>query len=215
MRNTEQARNITRNRHGTWKWFGLLLLITTSYFLLSAFTGCATTKTVIKKGFGFSGIKKVAVLKFSGNGGDAVANEFIRQFLSSGVNVIDKTSAETVADLKSFGVDAIISGSVVEFNPSNKLLVFKEKGDIVISDRAYPISGTTVMPSGSAFGIEDANVYSVSASVSVSAKITDTATGEVVWSGSESYEALDISTAVGLVVASLKKSLKPYWKELQ
>ncbi|HAX61292.1 MAG TPA: hypothetical protein DCX95_01855 [Elusimicrobia bacterium] len=193
-------------------WFYLLPF---TFYLLPFFSGCATTKTVVKKGFTFSGIKKVAVLKFSGNGGAAVSNEFIRQFLAAGINVVDKTDVEVISDAKSLGADAIISGNVVEFNPSNKLLIFKEKGDIVISDRVYPISGTTVLPSGSAFGLEDANVYSVSASVSVSAKITDIATGEVVWSDSNSYEALDINTAVGLVVGSLKKSLKPYWKELQ
>jgi hypothetical protein len=178
------------------------------------FTGCATTKTVVKKGFDFSNIKKVAVLKFSGNGGEAVANEFIRQFLASGISVIDRSGDETV-DLKTVGVDVVVSGNVVEFNPSNKLLIFKEKGDIVISDRVYPISGTTVLPSGSAFGLEDANVFSVSASVSVSAKMTDTMTGEVVWSDSNSYEALDINTAVGLVASSFTRSLKKYWKELQ
>jgi len=197
----------------SWKWCCLLLFI--FYILPAFFISCASTKTVVKKGFNFSGIKKVAVLKFSGNGGDAVSNEFIRQFLASGINVIDKTDVEVIADAKSLGVDAIISGSVVEFNPSNKLLIFKEKGDIVISDRVYPISGTTVMPSGSALGLEDANVYSVSASVSVSAKMTDTATGEIVWSDSNSYEALDINTAVGLIVSSFKKSFKRYWKELQ
>ena len=198
---------------GDWKKF--LLLSAICCLLSAVFSGCASTKTVAKKGFDFSSIKKVAVLKFSGNGGAAVVNEFIRQFLSAGINVVDKTDVEVIADAKSLGVDAVISGNVVEFNPSNKLLIFKEKGNIVLSDRAYPISGTTVMPSGSAFGLEDANVYSVSASVSVSAKMTDTATGEVVWSDSNSNEALDINTAVGLVVSSFKRSLKKYWKELQ
>lgn len=198
------------------KNFGFLFIIFNLSFLIFNwfFIGCASTKTAVKKGFNFSSIKKIAVLKFSGSGGEAVANEFIRQFLASGVIVIDKSNTENV-DIKSLGVDAVISGNVVEFNPSNKLLVFKEKGKITISDRAYPISGTTVLPTGSAFGLEDANVFSVSASVSVSAKMTDTATGEVVWSDSNSYEALDINTAVGLVVSSLKKSLKPFWKELQ
>ena len=197
------------------KSFGFLFIIFnfTFYIFNCFFSGCVTTKTVVKKGYDFSNIKKIAVLKFSGIGGEAVANEFIRQFLASGISVIDRSGTETV-DSKSLGVDAVISGNVVEFNPSNKLLIFKEKGDIVISDRAYPISGTTVLPTGSAFGLEDANVFSVSASVSVSAKMTDTTTGEVVWSDSNSYEALDINTAVELITSSFKSSLKKYWKEL-
>ncbi|MEW6556627.1 MAG: hypothetical protein AB1349_04640 [Elusimicrobiota bacterium] len=205
-------KNVKLKIKNYWKWFYLLPF---TFYLLPAFFGCATTKTVIKKGYDFSSIKKIAVLKFSGDGGDAVSNEFIRQFLSAGLNVIDRTDIQNISDTKSLGVDAIISGNVIEFNPSNKLLVFKEKGKIVISDKAYPISGTTVLPTGSAFGLEDANVFTVSASVSISAKITDGLTGEVVWSDSKSYEALDINTAVGLVVSSLKKSLKPFWKELQ
>jgi len=197
------------------KSFGFLFIIFNFIFYIfnCFFSGCATTKTVVKKGYDFSNIKKIAVLKFSGIGGEAVANEFIRQFLASGISVIDRSGTETV-DSKSLGVDAVISGNVVEFNPSNKLLIFKEKGDIVISDRAYPISGTTVLPTGSAFGLEDANVFSVSASVSVSAKMTDATTGEVVWSDSNSYEALDINTAVELITSSFKSSLKKYWKEL-
>jgi len=197
------------------KSFGFLFIIFNFIFYIfnCFFSGCATTKTVVKKGYDFSNIKKIAVLKFSGIGGEAVANEFIRQFLASGISVIDRSGTETV-DSKSLGVDAVISGNVVEFNPSNKLLIFKEKGDIVISDRAYPISGATVLPTGSAFGLEDANVFSVSASVSVSAKMTDTTTGEVVWSDSNSYEALDINTAVELITSSFKSSLKKYWKEL-
>lgn len=191
-----------------------LFLLSIFYFLLSTFTGCAATKTVVKKGYDFSNVKKIAVLKFSGNGGEALSNEFISQFLASGISVIDRSGTETV-DLKTLGVDAVISGNVIEFNPSNKLLIFKDKGGIVISDRVYPISGTTVLPTGSAFGLEDANVFSVSASLSVSAKMTDTATGEVVWSDSNSYEALDMNTAVVLVASSFKKSLKKYWKELQ
>jgi hypothetical protein len=185
------------------------------FCILIILTGCASTMTVVKKGYNFSNIKKVAVLRFSGPGGTALSNEFIRQFLSSGISVIDRTDIETAVDARSLNVDAVVSGNVVEFNPSNKLLVFKEKGNIVISDRVFPISGSTVLPSGTAFGMEDANVFSVSASVTAYAKMIDTSTGEVVWSDSKSYEALDINTAVGLVASSLKKSLKPSWKELQ
>lgn len=214
MKNTGHTGDRIQNRRGNpTRFYPLLPVICCSLYVI--FTGCATPNTVVKKGYDFSGIKKVAVLKFSGNGGSAVANEFIRQFLSAGIDVLDKTDAESVADPKTLGVDAVISGNVVEFNPSNKLLIFKDKGSLVLSNTAYPISGTTVLPSGSAFGLEDANVYSVSASVSVSAKMTDAAKNEVVWSDSNSYEALDINTAVGLVASSFKKSLKKYWKELQ
>ncbi|MDD5687033.1 MAG: hypothetical protein PHE88_04265 [Elusimicrobia bacterium] len=183
--------------------------------LVTAFTGCASNKAVVKKDFSFSNIKKIAILKLSGNGGEAVSNELIRQFISAGISVVDRTDVEYINDIKSLGVDAVVSGNVLEFNPSNKLLIFKDKGNVIISDKVYPISGTTVSPSGSALGIEDASVFSVSASVSISAKITDVSLGEVVWSDSESYEALDINTAIGITVGSLKKSLKTIWKELQ
>ncbi|MFH1540345.1 MAG: hypothetical protein ABID79_00590 [Elusimicrobiota bacterium] len=190
-----------------------LLLFTIYCLLFAVFTGCAT-KAVVKKDYNFSAIKKVAVFKFSGNGGEAVSNEFIRQFLASGVNVVDRTS-DVMANAKSLNVDAVVSGHVTEFNPSNKLLIFKEHGDIVIANRVYPISGTTVTSTGSSFGLEDANVYSVSASVSISVKMTDIVTDEIVWSDSNCYEALDINTAVKLLASSFKKSLKRYWKELE
>lgn len=40
MRNTEQTRNTTRNRHGSFNWFYFLLL-PAAYFLLPAFSDCA------------------------------------------------------------------------------------------------------------------------------------------------------------------------------
>jgi len=178
-------------------------------------TGCMSARSVVKKNYNFSAVKKVAVLKFSGPGGDAVSNEFIRQFLEAGINVVDKTDTVFVHDLKSLQVDAVVGGNVVEFNPSSKFLVFKDKGNVILSDRTVPISGTTVLPTVNAFGLEDANVYSVSASVTVSAKMLDAGTGEVVWSDSGSYEGLDINTAVEVVISSFRRSLKPFWKELQ
>ncbi|OQA91155.1 MAG: hypothetical protein BWY26_01145 [Elusimicrobia bacterium ADurb.Bin231] len=177
--------------------------------------GCSASRVVVKKNFNFSSIKKVAVLKFSGSGGEAVSNEIIRQLLGAGIGVVDRTDSLFIQDLKSLDVDAVISGSVVEFNPSSKLLVFKDKGNLILTDRTVPISGTTVLPSVNAFGLEDANVFSVSASVSVSAKMLHAHSGEVVWSDSRSYEGLDINTAIEIVVNAFRKSLKIYWKELQ
>ena len=179
------------------------------------FIGCGGTRSVVKKGFDFSNIKKVAVLRFTGAGGEVISNEFMKQFLSAGISVIDRTDITSVVDTKSLNVDAVVSGTVAEFNPSSKMLVFKDKGNVIISDKVYPISGTTVVPSGSAFGIEDANVYSVSASVAVSAKMLDATNGEVIWSGSNSYESLDLTSAASAVVSSLKGSLKQYWPALQ
>jgi len=177
--------------------------------------GCMSTRSVVKKNYNFSAIRKVAVLRFSGSGGDAVSNEFIRQFIESGISVIDKTDSFYVQDLRSLGVDAVVGGNVVEFNPASKLLVFKDKGNIMITDRAVPISGTTVLPTVNAFGLEDANVFSVSASATISAKMLDASTGEVVWSDSGTYEGLDINTAIEIVITSFKRSLKPFWRELQ
>ena len=191
------------------------LLIIQIFFAALFLSGCMTTRSVVKKNYNFSAIKRVAVLKFSGPGGDAVSNEFIRQFLEAGISVVDKTDTVYVQDLKSLGVDAVVGGNVVEFNPSSKLLIFKDSGNIMITDRAVPISGTTVLPTVNAFGLEDANVFSVSASVTVSAKMLDAAAGEVIWSDSGSYEGLDINTAIEIVTTSFKRSLKPFWKELQ
>lgn len=178
-------------------------------------SGCMSTRSVVKKNYNFSLIRKVAVLKFSGPGGDAVSNEFIRQFIEANISVIDKTDTVYVQDMKALGVDAVVGGNVIEFNPSSKLLVFKNNGNMMITDRVVPISGTTVLPTVNAFGLEDANVFSVSASVTISAKMLDAASGEVVWSNSGTYEGLDINTAIEIVISSFKRSLKPFWKELQ
>ena len=200
------------------KNLGLILIFIFNFvFLISNWfiSGCASTKPVVKSGYNFSNIKKVAVLKFTGTGGVNISNEFISQLLASGINVVDRTDIENITDIKLSGVDAVISGNVIEYNPSSKLLVFKDKNNVIISDRVYPIGGTTVVQDGTVLGTNDANIFSVSSSVSVFAKIIDVSTVEVVWSDTKSYEALDLTTAIGQIVYSFKKALKQDWKDLK
>ncbi len=62
------------------------------------FQGCAS-RSAILKGYDFTQIKRIAVLDFSGqepNSGKIVADEFVRQFMFKGIDVVDRKTAGNV-----------------------------------------------------------------------------------------------------------------------
>jgi hypothetical protein len=176
--------------------------------LLPAFcflSGCASSRMTVKPGYDFSKIKKISVGSFVGPGGSAVSDEFVRLLIGSGISIVDA---------KHTG-DVTLSGSVTEYRPGDKLMVFL--GDtsvagangqtVVMNNPIINLSGSQVSPLGPAMGVPNTQVVSVSATVGVIARLVDTPTGSVVWADSLSYEGLDIQSALQGTVGSLVRSL--------
>lgn len=146
------------------------------------------------------------MLPFEGNGGSAIANEFIRQLLAEGFEISDRAQ----------GVDAVLSGAVTTYKPGEKLMVVLGHTSMVNAtgqtvDVANPIislNSSPVTSESPAFGVPNAQIVAVSASVEVIAKLTHVASGNVVWGDEFSYEALDMKDAVQAVVDELVKSLR-------
>ncbi|MFH1260026.1 MAG: hypothetical protein ABII74_09535 [Elusimicrobiota bacterium] len=193
--------------------------------LLTIFQGCAP-RAAILQGYDFTRIKRIAVLDFSGqevNSGKIVADEFVRQFMYRGIDVVDrKTAGEDTRKKTNFlkslkddlGIDAIVQGTVTEYMPSQKFIVFlgsQNSTGVVALNPMVPIGGKTVYSEGTAFGLPDSQIVTVSATIGVSANLVDTSTGQVVWSGNYTYEGLDIMTATENLVAYLLKSLDKAW----
>ena len=159
----------------------------------------------VKPGYDFSKVKRISVQPFGGSGGDAMSNELVRQLVGTSLNVSEKKQ----------GADALLVGAVTEFKPGDKLMVFL--GDtpttnsagqtVVVTNPVVTLSGTQVTPQGSAMGLPNTQVVSVSASVGVIARLVDAKTNDVVWSDTYSYEGLDIQSAMQAVISSLVKSL--------
>lgn len=182
----------------------------TGAVVLALICSCASPRVAFKKDFDFSGIKTIRVGDFSSsarqpNSGSVVANEFIRQLLASGYNVV--TSAADKAD-------ATLEGSVTEYLPNQRFLVQSEEGNprdhrqVVVTYPPVELSGTSVYNTGAAFGVgEGSQVIVSNATVGVSAYLKDASTGEVVWSDAYTYEGLDLNTAMEGTVRSLLHSL--------
>ncbi len=159
----------------------------------------------VKKGYDFSKIKRISVAPFTGIGGAAVSDEFVRILVGSRLEI---------TDAKHPG-DATLMGSVTEYRPSDKLMVFL--GDtalmapggqtIIMNNPIVSLSGSEVTPQGPAMGVPNAQVVSVSATVGAIVRLVDSATGNTVWADSMSYEGLDLQSALQGTVGSLVRSL--------
>jgi len=174
--------------------------------------GCATKMTV-KPGYDFSAIQRISMGPFQGQGGSAISNEFIRQLVGTRVSITEQVS----------GADVVLSGSVTEYKPGNKLLVFLGESTVpgangqtvVVTNPVVSLSGSGITPEGAAMGLRNTQVVSVSATVGVIAQLKDAKTGDVVWADSYSYEGLDTASATESVISSLVKSLRKVIPALQ
>ena len=67
--------------------------------------------------------------------------------------------------------------------------------------------GTAQVTPNAAAGTRNAQVASVSAMVGVEAQLTEASSGAALWSGTYSYEAMDMPGAIQAVVGALAQSL--------
>jgi len=192
-----------------------LILSILHFSLLALFFGCAP-RTAIRKEYDFTKINRIGVLEFTGygygmNSGSAVADEFIRQLMFRGFDVIERErmesllreqhlasakllDPETVKEVgKLSGVDALITGTVTRYTPEHKdTIYFKDETGQVRSE-----------------------VFLIDAEVGISARMFDVETGLVVWASSYTYESFDMEGALRGTVSSLLSSLKKVWPRMK
>ena len=180
--------------------------------LIISQVGCAPY-AVIKEDYDFSKIKRVGVLDFSSgygeesyNSGSGVADEFVRQLMMKGVDVVERQRLNSIlreynlmirgkVDLndetrnkikKIFGVDALITGTVIKYLPDRKDIIYFRDEDGEIKNR----------------------IFLIDAEVGISARMIDVETGLIIWSSSYTSSSLDVEGAVNYVVSVLLDSLK-------
>lgn len=195
--------------------------------------GCAP-QAAVKPGYDFAAVRRLAVLTFEGEGGASVSDEWVRQLVRAGVEVVERQQLDAILREHSLdteaapdalqragrllGVDAIVTGSVTEFLPAQRLLVFLDQkgatGTVVVTHPIVPLSGSSVRTTGPAFGLKGSEIVSVSATVASSARMVDAKTGGVVWASNYSYEGADTLSATEAVVTSFLNSLRPVWPAL-
>ncbi|NLB35325.1 MAG: hypothetical protein GX817_05875 [Elusimicrobia bacterium] len=180
-----------------------------------ALFGCRP-KVALLDGYDFGKIQRVGVIKFDssrvsfGSGydpGNAVADEFVFQFINRGVRVIERSRIEQILQEQSLwksgnldpktvkglgkllGVDALIMGSVTKYHPDRKERIY-------IRDIRGQVRE---------------EIFLVEAEVGISARMVDTETGEIIWAGNYSYDSFYIDSAIRQAVSAILNSLKGSW----
>jgi len=198
------------NRIVNWLLLSILL-----FSFLALLFGCAP-RTAIKKDYDFTKINRIGVLEFTGyeygmNSGSAVADEFIRQLMFRGFDVIERErmesllreqhlasgkllDPETVKEVgKLSGVDALITGTVTRYIPERKdTIYFQDETGQVRSE-----------------------VFLIGAEAGINARMFDVQTGLIVWASSYTYESFDMEGALRGTVSSLLNSLKKVWPQMK
>lgn len=162
-------------------------------------SSCSTQSIVVKPGYDFSAIKRVAVLNFNDapyypNSGMVPSELFTKYMLKTGYNVVERTRIDAIirehqlflagvldpAQVKEFGriagVDAIITGSISMLNPERD---FFEAG----------------------------HQRFVAAQVGLTCRMISVETGEVLWVGSDTYDGMNSQTAFEYLISALVDEL--------
>ncbi len=154
-------------------------------------SGCTEKQVAVIVPYDFSKVRRISVQPLDGPGGAAATDEFVKQLVGTGLEVTDSRHPG----------DVILKGSVIDYKSNNQLMVFLGGDNPIVT----PSSQAT--PEAAAIGAHKAQVASVMAIVAIQARLLDASTHNIVWADSYSYEGLDLPSALGAVVGSLKQSL--------
>ncbi len=191
------------------------VFLTVSLAICAVFIGCGP-KVAFRSDYDFKKIARIGVLKFdssqiqylpSYDPGNAIADEFVFQFLNRGIKVVERSHIENVikeqklwksgyidpATIKKMGkilgVDALIMGSVTRYIPDKKNRVYIKDDQGKIQEE----------------------IFLVEAEVGISARMVDVVTGEVIWVSSYVYDSFYVDTAIRQAVSAILDSLKKIW----
>jgi len=167
--------------------------------------GCAGQKAEVKPAFDVSKIKRISVGAFDGAGGQAVADEFVRELVGTGIEVTDVHHPG----------DATLKGRVTLYKSQDALMIFLGSTSLVapggqtvtVDNPIVSPGGAQGLPDGSLLGVHNAQMASIQAVVGVQAQLLESGTGKLIWTGAFSYEALDLQGALQAVIGALTESM--------
>lgn len=191
---------------------------------------CATPRVALNPHADFTSIHRVAVMTFSGNKGDVAADLMTQSLVASGANVVERQQLSAVMNElqlsvsgsldpatikhigKLLGVDAIFMGSVAESSPASNYIV--NTSQVSLAGNVTPVSGGNIYSNGSVPGLDNSQLLSTTASVSLVSRMVEVETGSIFWSGFMSYEGFDLPSAMSGITDAFAKSLSPIWPDL-
>jgi hypothetical protein len=164
-------------------------------------TSCMSPiRTATMPGTDFSKFKTVLVLDPPYSEQRFVTDEFARQLIARGYRVR--------VGSPSSGSDVWLQITVSQVIPDKKYLVPLEGAggrQTMVLNPITEIGGRSLYPSGSGAGLQDAQILVSNATLTLSARLLTPETQDLLWSGTVTYEGLDLDMAVEGSVASLFK----------
>jgi hypothetical protein len=167
--------------------------------LLSVFlSSCAVDSVVLKPNYDFKKIKRVAVLEFRDsayypNSGSMAAQLFVKYLLKSGYNVVERDELESLLRERQLTMAGLVE------SPSKAL--GKLSGIDAIITGAIPM----VVPERDFY--DNGYPRYIAAQVGITCRMISVETGEVLWAGSNTYDAMNTQTAFEYLISSLVTQL--------
>ncbi len=194
------------------KYFAALALL--------CLTACVSPRVVVKPGYDFSQIRSIAVIEQMNEERQAVTDEVVRQLIPLGYKVTVVYSDESATK-----ADALLQINVSQYLSDKKYMVQlgrsdnrrdgfgRRRGrDVIVMNPTTEVPGT-VYPAMGVPGLEDAQILASNSTVSLSFRLLDADTREVVWSSAARYEGLDLASAVEGAVDTVVKHFPSLTKQ--
>lgn len=193
----------------------------------AALAACVGPQVAVKRSFDFRSVRRVAVLAFAGQGGEVASDLLAQSLLARGADVVERKQLEAllqesrlaasgVLDPKTIkevgrvlGVDALFLGSMTGYSPPQSYLVFTGQSRTIPA--VSPLGSGSVYSQGAAPGVAGADVITSAAAVGLTARMVDVETGSILWSASQTYEGIDIQSALRQVASGFADSLQAVW----
>jgi len=179
---------------------GLSLIMFVMLFCAS----CATETVVMKQGYDFSKIKRIAVIEFRDSAyypgsGAMVSQLFGKYLLKAGYNIVERDQLDAILREHNLSLSNLM-------NPE-QITQFKLSGIDAIVTGSIPM----IVPEQNLF--ENGNPRFIAAQVGVTARMISVETGEVLWIGSDTYDGTNTQTAFEYLISSLVRQLADDLKE--
>jgi hypothetical protein len=173
---------------------------------IGLFTACTPKSVVQASTPGVPVLRRIYVNAFEGDTGSTITKEMEHALLANGVTVVDRPQK----------ADAVLLGTVVEYNPDKKLMVYLGNANSVgsngqsqaVTNPVVTSNATQVTAQGLIQSQENMQIASGIASVVLSLRLQQSPHGGIVWVDEYSYESLDIQRALRVVAGTLAQSLQ-------
>lgn len=189
-------------------------------FALLCLAACVSPRVVVKPGYDFSLIRSIAVIEQPIEDRHAVTDEVVRQLIPLGYKVTVVQSDESPTN-----ADAVLQVNVSQYLSDKKYMVQlgqsdsrrsgrgrRKSRDVIVMNPTTEVPGT-VYPAMGVPGMDGAQILASNSTVSLSFRLLDASTKEIVWSSAARYEGLDLASAVEGAVDSVVRHFPSLTKQ--